>query len=64
MDDGTKDKDSVTTPDQPEGRMTRLRRRLTEWQIQKHVARGLAYGVGSGAVSLLVLGIRVRYFGG
>ncbi|MET9987138.1 hypothetical protein [Streptomyces rochei] len=49
MSDGSK------TNDEPEGRMARLRRRLSEWQIQQQVARGLAYGVSSNAVSLIVL---------
>lgn len=71
MSDGSKTNDSDNTPDEPDGtsdepesRTARLRRRLSEWQIKQHVARGLAYGVGSGAVSLLVLGVRIRYFGG
>jgi hypothetical protein len=34
---------------------------MREWQIKQHVARGLAYGVGSGAVSLLVLWVQNRY---
>ncbi|WP_032761183.1 hypothetical protein [Streptomyces alboviridis] len=64
MSEGTKTNDSSNTPDQPETRMQRFRRRMREWQIRQHLARGLAYGVGSGAVSLIVLGVRARYFGG
>jgi hypothetical protein len=44
-----------------EGRMLRLWRRLWQWRIQQHLARGLAYGVGSGAVSLLLLWAQGRY---
>ncbi|RSS67621.1 hypothetical protein [Streptomyces sp. WAC06128] len=55
MSDGSKTNDTDNTSDEPEGRMARLRRRLSEWQIQQQVARGLAYGVSSNAVSLIVL---------
>lgn len=61
MSDGSKDEDISNTGDEPEGRTARLRRRMREWQIQQHVARGLAYGVGSGAVSLLLLWVQTRY---
>jgi hypothetical protein len=41
--------------------MARFRRRMAKWQIKQYVARGMAYGVGSGAVSLLVGWIQTRY---
>ncbi|MFF6881345.1 hypothetical protein ACFY9S_39550 [Streptomyces sp. NPDC012474] len=47
--------------EQPEGRMAGLWRRMWEWRVQQHLARGLAYGVGSGAVSLLLLWVQIRY---
>ncbi|MFE0453119.1 hypothetical protein ACFW2D_17900 [Streptomyces sp. NPDC058914] len=40
---------------EPESRLVRLRRRLWEWRVHQHLVRGMAYGVGSGAVSLLLL---------
>lgn len=61
MSDGSKKDDEDNTPKEPEGRMARLRQRLSDWQITQHVARGLAYGVGSGAVSILVLWAQTRY---
>jgi len=61
MSDGSKTSGSNRDGDEPEGRMARFRRRMREWQIRQHVARGLAYGVGSGAVSLLVLWAQTRY---
>lgn len=60
MSDGSKTNDTDNTPDEPETRMVRLRRRLSEWQIQKQVVRGLAYGVSSNAVSLLVVWVQSR----
>ncbi|WP_282703900.1 hypothetical protein [Streptomyces sp. CC219B] len=45
----------------PDGRLARICRRLREWRIHQHVARGMAYGVGSGAVSLLVIWVQTRY---
>ncbi|WP_192342373.1 hypothetical protein [Streptomyces sp. VITNK9] len=35
--------------------------RLREWHIHQYAARGLAYDVGSGAVSLFVLWVQARY---
>ncbi|MGC9499261.1 hypothetical protein [Streptomyces sp. WG7] len=61
MSDGSKTKDTGNTPDEPETRKQRVRRRMREWQIRQHLARGLAYGVGSGAVSLLVVWVQTRY---
>jgi len=68
MSDGSKTNDTGNTPDEPESRTARLRRRMRdwqrrmeEWQIRQQVARGLAYGVGSGAVSLLVVWAQTRY---
>jgi hypothetical protein len=61
MSDGSKTNDTDNTSDEPEGRMARLRRRMREWQIQKQVARGLAFGVSSNAVSLLVFWVQTRY---
>lgn len=55
MCDGSKAEDSSNTSEATESRMERLRRRMQEWQIRQQVARGLAYGIGSGAVSLIVL---------
>jgi hypothetical protein len=46
---------------EPEGRLVRIRRRFTEWRIHQHVARGMAYGVGSSAVSVLVFWVQTRY---
>lgn len=43
------------------GRMDKLRQRMSEWQIRQQVARGMAYGIGSGAVSLLILWAQTRY---
>lgn len=60
MSDGNKKVDNDDTPEEPESRTARFRRRMREWQIKQHVARGLAYGVGSGAVSLLVLWAQTR----
>ncbi|MEU8992882.1 hypothetical protein AB0C98_41995 [Streptomyces sp. NPDC048558] len=57
MKDGSKRNDQEG---HTEGRLARIRRRLSEWQIRQHVARGMAYGVGSGAVSLLVLWVQTR----
>ncbi|MGW7283914.1 hypothetical protein ACWGH4_00185 [Streptomyces sp. NPDC054847] len=45
---------------QPEGRLTRLRRRLSEWRIHQYVARGMATGIGSGAVSIIILWVQAR----
>jgi urease alpha subunit len=61
MSDGSKAEDINDTLDEPETRTARLRRRLSEWQIRQQIARGLAYGVGSGAVNLLVLWAQARY---
>lgn len=61
MSDGSKANDIGHTPDEPEGRTARYRRRIREWQIRQHLVRGMAYGVGSGAVSLLVLWVQTRY---
>jgi hypothetical protein len=58
MHDGSK-KDSEGE-DQPEGRIAGLWRLMWEWRVQQHLARGLAYGVGSGAVSLLLLWVQTR----
>ncbi|MGW0188149.1 hypothetical protein ACWDV7_20590 [Streptomyces sp. NPDC003362] len=59
------DKDGSKTEaqgkDQPEGHWKRLRRRLREWRLHQHLARGVAYGVGSGAVSLIVVWVQTRY---
>jgi len=60
MSDGSKTIGNGNTPDEPEGRMAWLRRRIREWQIQRQVARGLAYGVSHGAVSLFVLWVQSR----
>ncbi|MFH9663633.1 hypothetical protein ACH4NF_35790 [Streptomyces sp. NPDC017248] len=48
--------------DQPEQNspLTRLRLRLLEWRVHQHLVRGMAYGLGSGAVSLLILWARTR----
>jgi hypothetical protein len=46
--------------DKPGKRPARLWRRLRTWQLQQQLARGLAYGVGSGAVSLLLLWVQSR----
>ncbi|TWD13138.1 hypothetical protein FB570_11965 [Streptomyces sp. T12] len=43
-----------------EGRLVRIRRRFTEWRIHQHVARGMAYGVGSSAVSVLIFWVQTR----
>lgn len=61
MGDGTKPRNADNTGDEPESRMERFRRQMREAQIRQHVARGLAYGVGSGAVSLLVVWVQTRY---
>jgi urease alpha subunit len=64
MSDGNKTNNADNTNDEPEAkenRIARIRRRMRAWQIRQHVARGVAYGVGSGAVSLLVLWIQTRY---
>lgn len=61
MSDGSETNSSNRDGDEPEGRTARFRRRIREWQIRQHVARGLAYGVGSGAVSLLVMWVQTRY---
>lgn len=64
MSDGSKTNEAENTGDKQEvkeGRIERFRRRMREWQIKQHVARGVAYGVGSGAVSLLVLWVQTRY---
>ncbi|MET9445004.1 hypothetical protein [Streptomyces sp. NPDC006610] len=52
---------ATTGKTKTERRPTRLRRRLIEWSIHQHLMRGLAYGVGSGAVSLLILWIQNRH---
>ncbi|MGW3984760.1 hypothetical protein [Streptomyces mirabilis] len=61
MSDGSKTNSTDNTGSEPEGRMARLWRRLREWRLHQHVARGMAYGVGSGAVSLLLLWVQTRY---
>ena len=61
MSDGTKTNSADNPPGEPETRKERFRRRMREWQIRQHLARGLAYGVGSGAVSLLVVWVQTRY---
>jgi hypothetical protein len=63
MSDGSRTIDTANTPDEPkpESRTERFRRRMREWQIRQQVARGLAYGVGSGAVSLIVVWAQTRY---
>lgn len=61
MSDGSKKDSTNDTADEPESRMARWRRRMSEWQIKQQLARGLAYGVGSGAVSLLVVWVQTRY---
>ncbi|MEU0031180.1 hypothetical protein [Streptomyces sp. NPDC006335] len=61
MDDGNKNDDTNNMSGEPENRTARLRSRLREWQIRQQAARGLAYGIGSGAVSLLVLWAQHRY---
>jgi hypothetical protein len=61
MSDGSKTTDTDNTPDEPESHTERFRQRMREWQIRQQVARGRAYGVGSGAVSLLVLWVQTRY---
>lgn len=64
MSDGSKTNNADNTGDKPEakeGRITRIRRRMREWQIKQHIVRGMAYGVGSGAVSLLVVWVQTRY---
>jgi hypothetical protein len=55
MSDASKTNSTDTTVSEPEGRMARLWRRLRQWRLHQHLARGMAYGVGSGAVSLLLL---------
>ncbi|MGA5120504.1 hypothetical protein [Streptomyces pseudogriseolus] len=60
MCDGSKVGDISNTAEEPEGRMQRFRRRMREWQIRQQVARGLAYGAGSGAVSLIMLWVQTR----
>ncbi|MEV6179900.1 hypothetical protein [Streptomyces sp. NPDC052015] len=44
----------------PQEGLERIRRRITRWRIHEHLARGMAYGVGSGAVSLLLLWVQTR----
>ncbi|MGV9237819.1 hypothetical protein [Streptomyces nigra] len=44
-----------------ERRAARWRRRMREWRLHQQLARGMAYGVGSGAVSLLLLWVQSRY---
>jgi hypothetical protein len=61
MCDGSKAEDNSNTTAATESRVERLRRRMREWQIKQQVARGLAYGIGSGAVSLIVLWVQARY---
>ncbi|WP_333758847.1 hypothetical protein [Streptomyces sp. ISBFB 2968] len=61
MSDGSKKVTNDNTSEEPESRTARFRRRMREWQIHQHAARGLAYGVGSGAVSLLILWTQTRY---
>lgn len=56
-----KDNETEGRLTQTEGRLTRLRRRISEWQLRKYVARGMAYGAGSGTVSLLLLWMQTRY---
>jgi hypothetical protein len=61
MSDGNKKNSTNNTADTKEKRLARYRRQLSEWQVRKHLVRGMAYGVGSGAVSLLVLWVQTRY---
>ncbi|MFF4306034.1 hypothetical protein [Streptomyces sp. NPDC001601] len=35
--------------------------RIRSWQLHQHLARGAAYGAGSGAVSLLLVWLQSRY---
>ncbi|MFJ3658255.1 hypothetical protein ACIPPR_33725 [Streptomyces nigra] len=46
------------TDEAPDSSKARHPRRPSDWQIRQHLARGLAYGIGSGAVSLLVLWVQ------
>ncbi|MDX2576658.1 hypothetical protein PV332_14390 [Streptomyces scabiei] len=57
----TNGEDKPEPEPEPEGRLVRIRRRFTEWRIHQHVARGMAYGVGSSAVSVLVFWVQTRY---
>ena len=52
---------SKTSSQEPESWLARLLRRMREWRIHQQVVRGMAYGVGSGAVSLLLLWVQARY---
>ncbi|MFE0823770.1 hypothetical protein [Streptomyces sp. NPDC058847] len=61
MSDSSRTTDTDNTPDEPERHTEPFRQRMRGWQIRQQVARGLAYGVGSGAVSLLVLWVQTRY---
>ncbi|MEU4359413.1 hypothetical protein [Streptomyces virginiae] len=58
MKDGSKSENDGK--DEPEGCLSRVRRRLLEWHVHQHLVRGMAYGVGSGAVSLLLLWAQSR----
>lgn len=55
----TNDEDKPEPEPEPEGRLVRICRRFTEFH--QHVARGMAYGVGSSAVSVLVFWVQTRY---
>ncbi|GGY64565.1 hypothetical protein GCM10010300_04690 [Streptomyces olivaceoviridis] len=35
--------------------------RIRSWRLHQHLARGAAYGAGSGAVSLLLVWLQSRY---
>lgn len=59
--DQPKEKDQPKDENQLASRMAGLWRRMWEWRVQQHLVRGLAYGVGSGAVSLLLLWVQTRY---
>jgi hypothetical protein len=61
MHNDTSKTDTEDNDDQPADSSTQTPQRTSGWQIRQHVARGVAYGVGSGAVSLLVLWVQTRY---
>ncbi|MFE2644631.1 hypothetical protein ACFXDO_19000 [Streptomyces nigra] len=44
-----------------ESRAARWLRRLRGWRLHQQLARGMAYSVGSSAVSLLLLWVQSRY---
>ncbi|MFJ8551248.1 hypothetical protein [Streptomyces sp. NPDC093676] len=60
MDDGSKTNTTGSSAEEPESWWVRLLRRLREWRLHQYAARGMAYGLGSGAVSLLILWIQSR----